>query len=423
MTDTIFALSTGAPPAAIGVIRLSGPAAGHALARLCGRMPHPRKAALRTLNGGDGTVLDQALVLWLPGPGSATGEDCAELHCHGGRAVIAAVRGALAAIEGLREAEPGEFTRRAFENGRIDLAQAEALGDLLAAETELQRRVAQAGAGGALSARIDEWRAEVLALSALTEAVLDFAEEDSIHRPPDEFWQRKAALGEAIAEQLRMPRGERLRDGVRVVLAGPPNSGKSSLFNSLVGEGAAIVAATPGTTRDVIERPVALRGVPFVLVDTAGLREDHAEDIEAEGIARALTQVANADIVLWLGLEGGGPRGAIEIQSRCDDQEAPVKKAPAVKVSSVTGFGMEDLVELLVERATGLLPKPGTVTINARQAALLEEACERLARENDDVLLVAEDLRAARVAFDRLLGNSGVEDMLDALFGRFCIGK
>jgi tRNA modification GTPase len=423
VTDTIFALSSGAPPAAIGVIRLSGPAAAFALEALAGHLPPARQASLRTLRGADGTILDEALILWFPGPASATGEDCAELHCHGGRAVVAAVRAALAAIDGLREAEPGEFTRRAFENGRIDLAQAEALGDLLAAETELQRRVAQAGAGGVLSARIGEWRTESLALSAMIEAVLDFAEDDGIHRPHDEFWERKAALREAIVEQLKMPRGERLRDGVRVVLAGPPNAGKSSLFNRLVGHDAAIVTPTPGTTRDVIERSVALRGVPFVFVDTAGLREDHDEDIEAEGIARARTQVENADIVLWLGPEHEGPAGAIEIQSRCDDPEAPVKEAPVAKVSSETGFGIQKLVALLVDRATSLLPKPGMIAVNARHAAFLEEAAERLSHNHEDILLMAEDLRAVRVAFDRLLGHSGVEEMLDTLFGRFCIGK
>lgn len=423
MTDTIFALSSGAPPAAIGIIRLSGPQAGAAVARLAGSLPPPREASLRTLRAVDGAALDEALILWFPGPRSATGEDCAELHCHGGRAVIAAVSRALAATEGLREAEPGEFTRRAFENGRIDLAQAEALGDLLAAETELQRRIAQDGVGGTVSARVREWRDEVLALSAMVEALLDFAEEDDNHSLPETFERRKAALCEAIARQLQLPRGERLRDGIRVVLAGPPNSGKSSLFNRILGEGAAIVTATAGTTRDVLERSVAFEGIPFVLVDTAGLRDDHVETIEAEGIARARGQLELADIVLWLGPEGEGPTGAIEVQSRADDPLTCSKVNPDVVVSSVTGFGVAELTDFLVERGRNLVPKPGSVAVNARQAAILNEVLAQLSGTPDDLLLLGEHLRAARSAFDRLLGKSGVEDMLDDLFGRFCIGK
>lgn len=423
MNDTIFALSSGAPPAAIGVIRLSGPESRKALTALAGTLPPPRRATLRSLRSSDGHELDSALVLWFPGPGSPTGEDCAELHCHGGRAVIAAVCGALQTMPAIREAEPGEFTRRSFENGRIDLTQAEALGDLLAAETELQRRISQQGVGGALSALIDDWRTEILALSAMVEAVLDFAEEDEIVGLSDTFWARKAALHRHVSEQLELPRGERLRDGIRVVLAGPPNSGKSSLFNVLVGEGAAIVTPIPGTTRDVLERPVALDGIPFVLVDTAGLRSDHAEVIEAEGIARAHGELERADIVLWLGSEGHGPAGSLEVQSRCDSPVGPPKKNPDAVVSSVTGVGLSALTQLLAERAKQKLPKPGAVAINKRQAALLAEVHQALAVNPDDPLLLAESLRAARTAFDTLLGRAGVEDMLDTLFGRFCIGK
>lgn len=423
MTDTIFAISSGAPPAAIGIVRLSGPRAGFALERLAGRLPAAREAALQTLRGSDGATLDRALTLWFPGPRSATGEDCAELHCHGGRAVIAAVCNALRAIDGMREAEAGEFTRRAFENGRIDLAQAESLGDLLAAETELQRCIAQAGVGGALSERILQWRDEVLALSAVIEALLDFADEDDNHRLPAAFGQRKAALCKQIAQQLDLPRGERLRDGVRVVLAGPPNSGKSSLFNELLGEGAAIVTPVAGTTRDVIERSIAFAGVPFVLVDTAGLRDDFGEAIEAEGIARAKAQLDLADIVLWLGPEGEGPSGAVEVQSRSDDPLAPAKRKPDLVISSVTGSGVAELRSVLIQRGRELLPKPGSVAINARQAAILSEVLTHVTGNPEDILMLGENLRAARSAFDRLLGNAGVEDMLDDLFGRFCIGK
>lgn len=423
MIDTIFALSSGPPPAAIGVVRVSGPRARAALVALAGSVPAPRGAGLRTLRDGDGEVIDQALVLWFPGPRTATGEDCAEFHCHGGRAVVAAVRAALGGIAGLREANAGEFTRRAFENGRIDLAQAESLGDLLAAETELQRRVAQLGVGGALSREVEGWREETLALAAMIEAVLDFAEDDDILDIPPAFFARREALRQTIVHKLAMPRGERLREGIRVVVAGPPNAGKSSLFNALVGEGAAIVSSAPGTTRDVIERPVAFAGMPFLLVDTAGLRDDYSSDIEATGIERAQRELAKADLVLWLGPEGHGPEGAIEIQSRCDDPAAPVKADPAHVVSSITGAGLEGMIDHLVEQARLLLPRAGTAAISQRQALLLAEVADALEDSFCDPLLAAESLRRARQGFDRLLGRTGVEDMLDVLFARFCIGK
>lgn len=424
MTDTIYALSSGSPPAAIGVVRLSGPGARRALVTLAGDVPPPRRAVLRSLRDREAGVLDRALVLWFPGPRSATGEDCAELHCHGGRAVVAAVTAALGAMEGLREAEPGEFTRRAFANGRIDLAQAEALGDLLAAETELQRRVAHAGVGGALSAEIAEWRDKALALSATVEAVLDFAEDDESEVLPDAFHADREALRRAIEAKLMLPRGERLREGVRVVLAGPPNSGKSSLFNRLLGEGAAIVSPHPGTTRDVIERSVAFAGIPFVLIDTAGLRGGgDAGDIEAVGIEKARKEIGNADLVLWLGPEGLGPPGAIDVQSRCDDAGAPRKPNADHVVSSITGQGIERLVTDLVARSRSLVPAPGLAAINDRQAHLCQQAVIALEDSGSDPLIIAESLRAARVCFDRVLGRAGVEEMLDSLFSRFCIGK
>lgn len=423
MTDTIFALSSGSPPAAIAVVRVSGPQAFAALEALAGPLPPARRAALRTLRDSAGEVLDQALVLVLPGPANATGEDCGELHCHGGRAVVRAVCAALGAIPGLRAAEPGEFTRRAFVNGRIDLAQAEALGDLLSAETELQRRAAQAGVGGALSAEVERWRREVLALSAMVEAALDFSEEDDAENLPPGFVVRLERLRGELAAALARPPAERLREGIRVVLAGPPNSGKSSLFNALIRDSAAIVTPQAGTTRDVLERPVAFAGVPFVLVDTAGLRQSGAGEIEAIGIARAREQVSRADIVLWLGSEGAGPEGAIEVQSRSDDPNAPRKRNPSHVVSSMTGEGLAALESDLVERAAGLLPQPGFAAVNARQAHHLREASAALAEKSQDLLLIAESLREARNAFDGVLGRAGIEDMLDALFARFCIGK
>lgn len=425
MTDTIFALSSGAPPAAIGVIRISGPAAGSALAALARRQPEPRRASLVKLRDGAGEVLDSVLALWLPGPGTATGEDMAELHCHGGRAVIAAVEGALAALPKLRRATPGEFTRRAFANGRIDLAEAEGLADLLSAETELQRRSALAMAGGAFSRQVDAWRDRVLGASAAVEAVLDFADEDDVAVLPDDFAAKIDDLVKEIDAWLERPRAEVLREGYRVVISGPPNAGKSTLFNALIESEAAITAPIAGTTRDVLTRPVAIAGVPFLFVDTAGLRDEAGDAIEAIGVARARGELGQADLVLWLGAEGEGPEGAWEIAPQSDRAGAPVKMAPRHRVSAVTGEGLFALRADLVECARGSLPRPGEAALNARQHALLLRARDALGGVGrvSDPLLVAEQLRLARIAFDALIGRATTEDMLDALFGRFCIGK
>ena len=426
MIDTIFALSSGAPPAALGVIRISGPRAQAALRQLAGRLPQPRRAALTELRDAQGEVLDQALALWLPGPGTATGEDVVELHCHGGRAVIAAVEAALAAIPELRRATPGEFTRRAFINGRIDLAEAEGLADLLSAETELQRRSAMALAGGAVSRTIEAWRERVLSASAAVEAVLDFADEDDIAVLPADFAARLADLREEIGEWLERPRAEALREGFRVVLAGPPNAGKSTLFNALVESEAAITAPLAGTTRDVLTRPVAIAGVPFLFADTAGLRDDTGGDtIEAIGVERARGELDRADLVLWLGGEGEGPERAWEIAAQIDRPGHADKVAPRHRVSAVTGEGLNALRDDLVRTAAAALPRPGEAALNARQHRLLGDAAVALAQAElaKDPLLVAENLRLVRVAFDALLGRTTTEDMLDTLFGRFCIGK
>jgi tRNA modification GTPase len=424
-TPTIFALSSGAPPAGVGVIRVSGPQAGAALAALAGRLPTPRRASLAKLRDGTGAPLDEALVLWFPGPNTATGEDLAEFHCHGGRAVIAAVEAALAALPGLRRAEPGEFTRRAFANGRIDLAEAEGLGDLLSAETELQRAAALANAGGALSRQVEGWRERVLGLSAEVEGVLDFSDEEDSADLPECFTWNIAALAGELREWLARPRSERLGEGFRVVLAGPPNAGKSTLFNALVESEAAITSPIAGTTRDVIERSVAIGGVPFTLVDTAGLREAGSDAIEAIGIARAEAELARADLVLWLGPEGEGPEGAWEVAAQADREGFVPKQAARFTLSATTGEGLAALKLALVEVARDTLPKPGEAALNARQHARLTEAADALeaARGLVDPLLVAEELRRARLAFDRLIGRATTEDMLDTLFGRFCIGK
>lgn len=425
MTDTIFALSSGLPPAGIAVIRISGPQAAEALQRLSGKLPEPRRAVALHLRDGQGSLLDHAMVLWLPGPGTATGEDTVELHCHGGRAVVVAVERALADIPGLRRAEPGEFTRRAFANGRIDLAEAEGLGDLLSAETELQRTSALAMVGGAFSRRVEDWRERLLMASAAVEAVLDFADEDDVAALPADFTSRLDVLAREIADQLSRPRAEALREGFRVVLAGPPNSGKSTLFNALVEAEAAITAPVAGTTRDVLTRPVAIAGVPFTFADTAGLRDETADAIEAIGIDRARSELERADLVLWLGPEGEGPAGAWEVAAQIDRADHPAKLAPRHSVSAVTGEGMDGLRQALVDAARAIMPKPGEAALNARQHRLLGDAHAALmaASAQRDALLVAENLRLARVAFDALLGRTTTEDMLDALFGRFCIGK
>jgi tRNA modification GTPase len=422
--DTIFALSSGAPPAAIAVVRISGPHAGTALERLLGKLPRPREAKLGTLRAADGSMLDQALMLWFPGPNSETGEDCAELQLHGGRAVVDAVYAELGRMDGLRLAEPGEFTRRAFANGQVDLLQVEGLADLVSAETELQRKAALGVAAGSLSRKVEGWRERLLALSARVEAALDF-EEDDVERLDSGFVAELGELAEALRVALAAPGTEVLREGYRVALAGPPNSGKSTLFNALVDSEAAIVTDLPGTTRDVLVRSVALEGVPFTFVDMAGLREETADAVESIGISRARTEMAAADCVLWLGPEGEGPEGAWEIDARCDLAVQPRKQAPAHRVSAVAGAGMDALKRALIDRARAAMPKPGELALGRRQRELIEAAANALAgtRSIGDPLVLAEHLRQAREAFDRLTGRAATEDMLDALFGRFCIGK
>ena len=423
--DTIYALSSGSPPVAIAVVRISGPTAGAAMEALAGRLPAPRHAILGTLRDpASGELLDRALLLWFPGPGSSTGEDLAELHLHGGRSVVAAVLGALGRVPGLRAADPGEFTRRAFQNGRIDLAEAEGLADLLAAETEAQRRAALMLAGGALSRMVEEWQKRLLALSAQLEAVLDFSDEGDIEEQLPEGWAGAlASLANEIANMLARPPAERLRDGIRVVIAGPPNAGKSTLLNALAGREAAITSAIAGTTRDLVEAPTALGGVPFLLIDTAGLRESE-DEIEALGVARARQSLAAADLVLWLGEPDDCPAvGAILVQPKADLTSE--SRRSDIRVSAKTGAGKDGLVRLLIERSKALLPAEGEVALNARHSAALRECLSSLeaAAAASNPLIASEELRLARGSLDRLTGRAGVEDMLDALFGSFCIGK
>lgn len=423
--DTIFALSSGSPPAGIAVVRVSGPSAGAALALLCGKLPSPRRAVARYLRDGDGILLDHAMVIFLRGPDNATGEDTAELHLHGGRAVVSAVEAALSGMDGLRRAEPGEFTRRAFINGKLDLAESEGLADLLEAETELQRRSAMAMLGGGFSREVEAWRDRVLMLSAQLEAVLDFSDEEDAADLPQSFADGLGQLKTEIGAWLDRPKARLLKDGFRVVLAGPPNSGKSTLFNALVEDEAAITAPTAGTTRDVLQRSCAIAGIPFTFVDTAGLRDGSEDAIEIIGIERARNALDLADLVLWLGAENEGPAGAWEIEAKTDLPGARGKAAPMARISATTGEGLDKLRNLLIAQAQESLPSAGQAALSDRQHRLLKEALNCLFEitPGEDLLLIGENLRGARAAFDRLIGRSTTEDMLDALFGRFCIGK
>lgn len=424
--DTIFALSSGSPPAAIALVRVSGPAADEALLNLARILPEPRRAALAELRTEQGP-LDDAIVIRFPGPASVTGENVVELHLHGGRAVIAAVLEALAGMEGLRAAEPGEFTRRAFEHGRIDLAEAEGLADLLTAETESQRRAALAMAGGSVSRLVAGWQERLLALAARLEAVLDFSDEGEVGEALPAGWaETLATLIAEIEAALARPAAERLRDGVRVVIAGPTNAGKSSLLNVLADREAAITSAVPGTTRDLIEAPTSIGGIPFLLVDTAGLRES-GDEVERIGVDRARRSLESADLILWLGEPEDCPdrTRSILVASKIDLSSAARDDGADVRVSAVTGEGMDDLIDLLLERSAALLPAEGEASLNRRHREALVLMLERLreARESDDFLIKAESLRRARASLDRISGRAGVEDMLDALFGRLCIGK
>jgi tRNA modification GTPase len=423
--DTIFALSSGNPPAAISVIRISGAGAHRAGAQLAGSLPVARQAAVRELRAADGSLLDEALLLRFDGPASSTGEHLVELHCHGGRAVVAAVLGALSGIEGLRQAEPGEFTRRAFENGRIDLTEAEGLADLIEAETESQRRAALLMAEGGLRKEISLWQGRLLDLSARAEAAIDYVDEDSVDADPS-LSRDCGALARALSGWLDRPRAEPLREGVRVVIAGPPNTGKSSLLNAIVGFERAIVTDVPGTTRDHIEVPLALAGLPIRLTDTAGLRES-GELLERIGVDRARKLTELADVLVWLGEAVNAPDHPrlIQVYGRADLPERKEPPAGAIAVSSVTGEGLTNLTQAVVTEARLVLPAEGEVALNARQSKCVASARDALkqAESSGDLVIVAESLRQARSAFDRLTGRAGVEDLLDALFGRFCLGK
>lgn len=427
MSATIFALASGAGRAGVAVMRLSGPRTDEMVAALAGDLPPPRRASLRRLRAADGELLDHALVLRFPGPQSYTGDDVAELHLHGGRGVVTGVAGALLAL-GARPAEAGEFTRRAFRNGRMDLAQAEAIADLAAAETAAQRRQALGQMEGALSQQCAVWAGRIALLLAAEEAWLDFPDEDLPDDPAGQAEEIAALAAEITAALAGGRAAERVRDGLTVAIVGAPNVGKSSLLNALAGREAAIVSARAGTTRDVVEVRMELDGLPLTLLDTAGLREA-VDEIEAEGVRRALARAGAADIVISVAAPGVGhaplaftPPVLLEVTGKADLAPAPAGQIP---VSARTGFGLDLLQARLAEAARGLAPEGGTALLgNARHRAAGQEALGALERARAArAELRAEELRLARTALGRITGRTGVEEILDAVFSRFCIGK
>jgi tRNA modification GTPase len=436
--ETILALASGAGRSAIAVLRLSGPGTAELLRRVAGSVPEPRFAALRRLvDPATGSLLDRGLVLWFPGPRSFTGEDMAELHVHGGRAVVENMVNALLSLEGLRLAEPGEFARRAFDNGKIDLSELEGLADLVNAETAAQRTQALAQAQGGLRARAEAWRSQLLRAQALAEAGIDFSDEGDV--AADALVQA-ASLAEALFDEfgteLAKRCGERLRDGFRIVIAGAPNAGKSSLLNALARRDIAIVSQEAGTTRDVLEAHLDLDGYPVVLFDTAGLREA-ACAVESEGVRRALARAGDADLVLWL-IDASEPEwdppAALSVKPGLAvlnkiDLATPDSSSEALRISVKSGAGMEALVEALAAEARARLDPAGETPaitrtrhrIEIEQAAL---ALERFLEEpGRAVELRAEDLRLAARHLGRLTGAIDVEEVLGAIFGEFCVGK
>jgi tRNA modification GTPase len=452
--DTIFALSSGRPPAAIAVVRISGPQAGAALRALIGKIPEPRRAALaRVREPASGEVIDEALALWFPGPASETGEDTAELQLHGGRAVISAVLAALGRIPGCRPAEAGEFTRRAFENGQLDLTRVEGLADLIGADTEAQRRQAFRQLKGLLGDRAENWRTRLIQALALVEARIDFPDEGDV---PENLitpaLQVVRELRDEIAAVLAdQGRGERLRDGLVVAIAGPPNAGKSSLLNRIARREAAIVSPYAGTTRDVIEVHLDLDGCPVTLLDTAGIRES-SDPVEQEGVRRARERAGAADLVLWV--MDAATSGEIPVETLQRDFPRSSKwlvwskidlisalRAKALKsithkleyssyfISTLNETGFTELMPALARYASDFLgsAEPALVT-RQRHRQALEQTAEALrratsdeARHHDD--LIAEELRLGARALGRLTGRVDVEDILDVIFRDFCIGK
>ena len=450
---TIFALSSGRPPAAVAVVRICGPQTGRALQRLIGRVPEPRRAALvRVRDPAGGEVIDEALALWFPGPNSETSEDMAELQLHGGQAVIAAVLGALGRIEGCRPAEPGEFTRRAFINGRLDLTEVEGLADLIAAETPAQRRLAFRQLKGLIGDRADTWRRQIIEALALVEARIDFSDEADVPEdligPALRAAQRlRDMIAAAIADGGR---GERLRDGLVVAIAGPPNAGKSTLLNRLARREAAIVSPYPGTTRDVIEVHLDLGGYPVTLLDTAGIRASD-DPVEQEGVRRATARAAAADLVLWVidsQATERAPAATVENPVKTESwliynkvdlagdklwkscESLSIASGTEFAISAASGVGVEALIAALSAYAGDYFAGTESALVTrARHRHALEEtvaALDRALRQGASgghEELIAEELRLAATTLGRLTGRVDVEDILDVIFRDFCIGK
>lgn len=452
---TIFALSSGRPPAAIAVIRVSGPQAGAALQALIGRVPEPRRATLaRMRDPTSGEIIDEGLALWFPAPHSETGEDVAELQLHGGQAVIAGVLETLSKIEQCRLAEPGEFTRRAFENGKLDLTEVEGLADLIAAETQAQRRQAFRQLKGLIGDRAEAWRRRLIQALALVEARIDFSDEADVSGDLIEpaLCAAQQLRGEIAASLADGGRSERLREGFVVAIAGPPNAGKSTLLNRLARREAAIVSPRPGTTRDIIEVHLDLAGYPVTLVDTAGIRESD-DPVEQEGVRRARERAAMADLVLWVtdvsatgetapgsvaGLshaEVWSLRNKIDLRSVKPTIRSESRNKDwanhSFAISATSGIGMDPLVAALSGYAADYFAATeSTVVTRARHRQALEEtlaALDRACSEGGSGLgreeLIAEELRFAATTLGRLTGRVDVEDILDVIFRDFCIGK
>ncbi|MBI1980818.1 MAG: tRNA uridine-5-carboxymethylaminomethyl(34) synthesis GTPase MnmE [Methylocystis sp.] len=428
--DTIFALGTGAGRAAIAVIRISGPAAGETLKALSGKLPELRQASFAVLRDpATGETLDRGIALFFPGPASSTGEDYAELQLHGGRAVVQGTLATLRRLPRLRPAEPGEFARRGFANGKLDLSQAEALADLIDAQTEAQRRQALRVAGGALRRKVEGWRGALVEALALLEAELDFSDEADVGAFSS---ARLLALLSPLAEDMRAalrlaPASERMRDGFVVMILGRPNVGKSTLINALTRRDLAIVSALPGTTRDMIEAHLDIGGLPVTLIDTAGLREA-ADEIERIGVDRTLARIESADLALWLSDSDEAPPGGdietIRVATKTDLKPAP---EGAIGICALSGEGLETVAAAIEARARARLGD-GTeaLIVRERHRQALEQAAEGVEAViggEAALELQAEELRWASRALGRIVGAVDVEEVLDAVFSRFCIGK